>query len=76
MATVQVATVTKLIRRLNRESSRLSYFTTQDNTNLKNTICKLHEESMKTPPEMHSVFLFKNRPDSMCHALKNISQKV
>ena len=27
-------------------------------------------------PEMHSVFLFKNRPDSMCHALKNISQKV
>ena len=75
MATVQAATVTKLIRGLrNSEIARISCYTTQDNTNLKNTICKLHEESIKTPPEMHSLFLFKNRSDSIYHEIMNIPQ--
>ena len=74
MATVQAATVTKLLQRLNKETSRLSYLSAQNNTKLKQTISELHKQSIKTPPEMHSLFLFKNRPDSIYHEIMNIPQ--
>ncbi len=73
MITVQTPAVTRLISRLNK----LLPIASTSNVNkiaLKKTIAELHRESIETPRHMHSIFLFKNRSDSIYDKITNIPQ--